>query len=694
MKPIPYEPTAVNASPFLGPQMLSHLCNTDEFMYRVIHYPLVQLDIFEGLYSDKKSRPAHPPQIAFTLLWLKERDHLGRENMVNNLRFNQAWHLAMGTLYMGDSIPGSDKTTNRFQKDCEEYAKTKGTANPIDVIADRFSVMECALAGIDGSLLRSDSTPVSGAFTVRSREELLYLAILRGVESITCSDATEQVNDVRASDRLAKYEDPNFTLNRVSDRWPASQEKRREMLCQDADALLKVYHRDEDFRNHETVWEMVISQQTKIDDRGVRVFAEKGDDQLNSTIIQSLLDTDATYRWKNGKSLWGYVLNGIEAANDKAHFTISCCLYPNVTNDSDMANELNERIGPFFDRVDEVYAMYPALIKGDPRHCQAVVRTIIDAIKKDFVAEGRKLYEMSLSGASSEELTVQLRRQMATLDSFYGRLIAFDGNMILATDEEDSPGVGMPDTEKAEEQRDFCSKAVKDWDNYNAAPLDISDSAFAGLSDGERRNIILNKIANMEGFGSIGFLEARNCITDGAYSPSTEKARELGINLLTTNLLGKKGSPITYLFDLEGEEKTCPLGHRIEKTSVRGNGSICVWVNQDHCAGCPCSKDCGAKCQKRAGMATVIINPKVFPVIRSEAMILTDRYQKLADFRNGSEALMSLFHNFYKCDRWPIGMHNKRRRLKSMVMASNIRNLVLFINDKTRVHKNTTAYAA
>ena len=246
---------------------------------------------------------------------------------------------------MGESIQGSDKTIGRFEKRCREYAEATGNPNPIGVTNNRFAVYSCALAGMDGTLMRSDSTPVSGNFSVHKREELVFLAVKGGVECLACSASPEQAEALKASVELSKYSDPSFTLNRVSDRWPASKEKKRAMLCKDADALLEIYRMGKDPCGSESIWETVINQQTQVAG-GTRVFAEKGDDQLNSGIIQSLLDAEATYRFKNGKHLWGYVLNAIEAANGKAHFVIASCLCPNNKTDSDMANELNRSV-PF-----------------------------------------------------------------------------------------------------------------------------------------------------------------------------------------------------------------------------------------------------------------------------------------------------------------------------------------------------------
>ena len=322
------------------------------------------------------------------------------------------------------------------------------------------------------------------------------------------------------------------------------------------------------------------------------------------------------------------------------------------------------------------------------------MQSIICSLKEDFVTEGEKLYQMSLAGADNESLNAQLDKQMAVLDSFYDRLRSFDPETLPVTPAPAQPApsnlAGIDEKEKAP-----CSHAVKDWSRDDTKPVQMDSQEFALLSDGERRNIILNKIAETKGLGEVNFVQENNCTVDGAYSPATEAAKELGITMLTTNLLGKKGNPITILFNLtpgEGEKPTCPLGKEIAKISTRANGSICVWMDQGHCSNCPCRKDCGVKDQKRSGLGTITINPNTFPAITSEALILTDRYQKYADFRNGSEAMMSLFHNFHGCDRWPIGMELKRRRLTIMTSVTNIRNLVLFITGKTRIHNNPLVY--
>jgi hypothetical protein len=303
---------------------------------------------------------------------------------------------------------------------------------------------------------------------------------------------------------------------------------------------------------------------------------------------------------------------------------------------------------------------------------------------------------MSLAGANKESLNAQLDKQMAVLDSFYDRLRNFDPETLPATlapvqpAPSDSHGTDTDGNRKAP-----CSHAVKDRSKDDTKPVQMDSPEFASLSDGERRNILLNKVAETKGLGEADFVQKNNCIADGAYSPVAESAKELGITFLMTNLLGKKANPITMLFELdppEGKKPTCPLGKEITKTSTRSNGSICVWMDQDHCSNCPCKKDCAMKDQKRSGLCTITLNPNTFPAIMSEALILTDRYQKFADFRNGSEALMSLFHNFHRCDHWPIGMDLKRRRLTIITAVTNIRNLVLFITGKTRIHNNPLVY--
>ena len=223
---------------------------------------------------------------------------------------------------------------------------------------------------------------------------------------------------------------------------------------------------------------------------------------------------------------------------------------------------------------------------------------------------------MSLAGAPVESLTDQLNKQMAVLDSFYDRLGGFDPGTLPVTSQAVQPNPSVSTSAGAEDAgKAPCSRAVEDWSRNGEDPVQMDSPDFALLSEGERRNIILNRIAELNGLGETCFAQERNRIVDGAYSPAAEFAKELGITMLTTNLLGKKGNAITVLFNLDpadGGKPTCPLGKEITKTSTRANGSICVWMNQNHCSECPCNKDCGVKYQKRGELGTITLNPNTF----------------------------------------------------------------------------------
>ena len=103
MKPKSYTTTAANMSPFLGPKQLDWLSDTNEFIYRVIYFPLINREDFD-IYSDVKSRPGTPPEICLSWLCLKDQYHVSHEVALQNLRFNLAWQLATGTLYRIASI--------------------------------------------------------------------------------------------------------------------------------------------------------------------------------------------------------------------------------------------------------------------------------------------------------------------------------------------------------------------------------------------------------------------------------------------------------------------------------------------------------------------------------------------------------------------------------------------------------------
>jgi len=50
-----------------------------------------------------------------------------------------------------------------------------------------------------------------------------------------------------------------------------------------------------------------------------------------------------------------------------------------------MAEELNLKFAPFFEKVDAVYDEFPVLKKGDSAYCQNVIQSVTCSLKEDLI---------------------------------------------------------------------------------------------------------------------------------------------------------------------------------------------------------------------------------------------------------------------------------------------------------------------
>lgn len=679
----------------IHPKAWEELTNTDAFLYRTIAYPLIDEDVFTPAYKEGGTRPGASPALLLSLLIYRSQHQLGLDETMRQLHFNQECQLFTNSLGMcRTDMPESDRILSRFQSRAKDYAEVSGEENPIDVNYQKFTVACCALTGADLSVLRSDSTPVSGNFKIRTSEELMYVALTAGIDYLNAY-GTEAQKAAISEGRLAKYNDLVFSENVFTYHWAASNEERRETLCLDADAFIDILEPADHEVPSIALTLRVIHEHTMVGEDNKRVFRAKGDAVLKGNLVQSILDLNATYRVKDKKPLWGYTLNIVEERNPLTHIIINSTLRPNKEQDSDMEKEAYAQLPAFTNALDDFYAQYPALIKGDAYACQRVVDDVLQSLKADFLHETSTLYDLIQAHSSDEKVRSQQKKALMVLDSFYPRLknhTPMPSVKMDAADPADNgeSGTTTKESNLAKSATDSCHRTATDWGHIGKDAIDWDNPEFAKLSDGLRRNYYLGKIAEKPENAFKLPVNQHVSVSDAAYAPSTNEAKEAGYTLFTTNLLGRKGSPITVLFEQEdGKYVTCPRGNRVEKQSIHSNGSICLWLKKSCCENCPCAADCAAKFQKRGDMATVLINPHAIPAIISEAKMSTDAYQCLGDIRNGTECTMSYFKNVYHCDHWPIGMAIKDRMSKDMVAATNLRNLFLAIRHASRVHPNT-----
>lgn len=301
-------------------------------------FPSIDEKPFAVLYSDKASRPNSPVNVIVGALILKELFDLSDDEVYENLLLDPRYQYALHTTSFQEQ-PISDKTLSRFRQRCYNYECLQGVDLYHDCIKD-LAGKTARLMKIDGRIRRMDSMMVEANIRKLSRAELLYRSIAKWVSWLHTNGRNELIYGYE------HYYDPNdynqlFYHNRSSE-----LDNGLDKLLKDADQLLKNSSYGFSGITEYDLFVRVLSEQTVVDDDGIRRLRTKGDAILGSSIMQSPTDPDATYREKAGKKHRGYVANIEESVSENGSVVTDYQFEQNTKSDSAMFKEHLDDIGP------------------------------------------------------------------------------------------------------------------------------------------------------------------------------------------------------------------------------------------------------------------------------------------------------------------------------------------------------------
>ena len=180
-------------------------------------------------------------------------------------------------------------------------------------------------------------------------------------------------------------------------------------------------------------------------------------------------------------------------------------------------------------------------------------------------------------------------------------------------------------------------------------------------------------------------------ITDGAYGSdeARKKASKLNIELITTNLVGKKTDSCKGQFVMNEDMNTithCPMGQSPEKCSYwdHEGGTFRLTMEKEKCQDCPLRDRCGIKFQKR--VATIQILKNTIHLARYKLLLLTPEYKAYARIRNGVEAIPSLLRRKYRVDCIPVhGLVRTKLRFFMKIGAINVKRMIKSLEIKAKL---------
>ncbi len=298
-------------------------------------FPTIDEERFAVLYSaDKASRPNTPVNIIIGALILKELLNLSDDEVVENLMLDFRFRYALHTTSY-DEQPLSDKSLSRFRERCYNYEAITG----IDLYhgcVTELAEKTAKLMGLDGRIRRMDSLMVEANIRKLSRMELLYRCISKMVIYLNKNGMEDRIHPMN---HYCEADDYNRFIyhSRSTD-----TDERIAILLRDADLLLERCKDLEEVTEYQLLVRC-ISEQTVVDDNQRRLKT-KEDGSMGSDIMQSPVDSDATYREKAGKQHRGYVANIEETVGENGSVVTDYQFEQNNVSDSSMLKDHLEKM--------------------------------------------------------------------------------------------------------------------------------------------------------------------------------------------------------------------------------------------------------------------------------------------------------------------------------------------------------------
>ena len=318
----------------------------EKWFYNLI-FTSIDENKFKALFSDKASRPNVAINILVSALVLKEHRGLSYDELMESMMFDLRFKAALGLTTL-DKVPFSRGTIFNFQNRVLEYEQQTGI-NLIEEVFDILSSEQVKMLKLKTDIQRTDSTLISSNIKRYSRVQLLIEVLLR----------LERILDNTDKEVIGAFLQPYQKTG--SDKYVYGLKAAD--LPRELEALAKVYlavhcelnksakyQGNIEFENFERVYGehfVVVDQQV----------ISRPVEELNSGMLQSPDDQQATYRKKNDKQSKGFTINATETANPENPIQLISDIAVNPNNIDD-TKILNSRIDTIKEKTPDLNELH------------------------------------------------------------------------------------------------------------------------------------------------------------------------------------------------------------------------------------------------------------------------------------------------------------------------------------------------
>ena len=295
--------------------------------------------LFEGMYSEKDSRPNVPVNILVGFETLKASFGYSDLQMIEAFTYDMQVRYALGYHNLGEG-DFELRTVYNFRQRLSQHMQETGV-NLIEKCFEQITDDQIESYEIKSGRQRMDSTQISSNIRWMSRLQLL-VEVLQRVHRILSED--DQGDYQETFEPYIKGHAGQYVYRLKGKDTGTHLQRIGETIQQLLDRLSGKY-------SHEAAYAMlerVFKEHFRVGENGVHILANE---ELNASSMQSPDDLEATYRKKGGKSYKGYVANVTETCDPENDLQLitKVQVAPNNTEDADL---MTEAVPSLKDRTD------------------------------------------------------------------------------------------------------------------------------------------------------------------------------------------------------------------------------------------------------------------------------------------------------------------------------------------------------
>jgi len=329
----------------LGNEQQKLLEKTPEKAFYNLIFTNIKESDYKVLFSKKGSRPNAPINILISALILKERKSWSYDELMASIIFDIRTKSALG-LSSIDYKPFSRATLFNFQNRLSDYEQATGI-NLLEKTFDNLTASQLEKLKIKTNIQRSDSTLISSNIRKYSRIQLLIEVLLR--LSRLFDDADKDILSAQIKP-YSKLGSQKYVYQLKSSDLTHELKKLGELYYAVYQHVKIKYSDTDEFR----IFQRAYNEHFTIIEGKAQA---KDDKDLNSSMLQSPDDEDATYRKKRDQESKGFTINATETANPENDIQLLTDIAVNKNNIDD-SKILKDRADKLIEKTPDLEELH------------------------------------------------------------------------------------------------------------------------------------------------------------------------------------------------------------------------------------------------------------------------------------------------------------------------------------------------